>query len=145
MKTFKLVGLSVIEEGMHRRDIPFIDGLIINKEDGQNRWLVEAYLDDEYEPVFAGLRERTEFQLQVTITNPGNDPANMLVAVRSITKMNGHISVLMEGLMIPRRTHLAEVVLAGLVEKGLQGEALLQEFRQQMDERQGVRARDGRT
>jgi hypothetical protein len=135
MKTFKLVGLSVIDEGMHRRDIPFIDGLIINKEDGQNHWLVEAYLDDEYEPVFAGLRERTEFQLQVTITNPGNDPANMLVAVRSITKMNGHISVLMEGLMIPRRTHLAEVVLAGLVEKGLQGEALLQEFRQQMHER----------
>ena len=59
--------------------------------------------------------------------------------------MNGHISVLMEGLMIPRRTHLAEMVLAGLVEKGLQGEALLKEFRQQMDERQGVRARDGRT
>ncbi|KZE96477.1 hypothetical protein AVP43_01623 [Geobacillus stearothermophilus] len=145
MKTFKLVGLSVIDEGMHRRDIPFIDGLIINKEDGQNRWLVEAYLDDEYEPVFAGLKERTEFQLQVTITHTSNDPANMLVAVRSITKMNGHISVLMEGLMIPRRTHLAEMVLAGLVEKGLQGEALLKEFRQQMDERQGVRARDGRT
>ncbi|KPC99181.1 hypothetical protein LR69_02598 [Geobacillus sp. BCO2] len=37
--------------------------------------------------------------------------------------------------MIPRRTHLAEVVLAGLVKKGLQGEALLQEFRQQMHER----------
>ncbi|ASS87155.1 hypothetical protein GLN3_08665 [Geobacillus lituanicus] len=140
MKTFKLVGLSVIDEGMHRRDIPFIDGLIINKEDGQNRWLVEAYLDDEYEPVFAGLKERTEFQLQVTITHTSNDPANMLVAVRSITKMNGHISVLMEGLMIPRRTHLAEVVLAGLVKKGLQGEALLQEFRQQMHERIDAKA-----
>ncbi len=56
--------------------------------------------------------------------------------------MNGHISVLMEGLMIPRRTHLAEVVLAGLVEKGLQGEALLKEFRQQMDERHSARTRN---
>jgi len=64
----------------------------------------------------------------------------MLVAVRSITKMNGHISVLMEGLMIPRRTHLAEVVLAGLVKKGLQGEALLKEFRQQMHERIDAKA-----
>jgi len=139
MKTFKLVGLSVIDGEMRRQDIPFIDGLIINKEDGQNRWLVEAYLDDDYEPVFADLKEQPEFQLQVTITNPGNDPANMLVAIRSITKMNGHISVLMEGLMIPRRTHLAEVVLAGLVEKGLQGEALLKEFRQQMHERHSAR------
>ncbi|AWO74669.1 MULTISPECIES: YwpF-like family protein [Geobacillus] len=140
MKTFKLVGLSVIDDDMHRQDIPFIDGLIINKEDGQNRWLVEAYLDDDYEPMFVNLQRRPEFQLQVTITHTSNDPANMLVAVRSITKMNGHISVLMEGLMIPRRTHLAEVVLAGLVKKGLQGEALLQEFRQQMHERIDAKA-----
>ncbi len=68
MKTFKLVGLSVIDEEMRRQDIPFIDGLIINKEDGQNRWLVEAYLDDDYEPMFASLKEQPEFQLQVTIT-----------------------------------------------------------------------------
>ncbi|MGZ0087207.1 YwpF-like family protein [Caldibacillus thermoamylovorans] len=143
MKTFKLVGLSVIDGERQRQDIPFIDGLIINKEDGQNRWLVEAYLDDEYEPVFASLQQQPEFQLQVTITNPSNDPANMLVAVRSITKMNGHISVLMEGLMIPRRTRLAEIVLEGLVEKGLQGEALLQAFRQQFRqqmERQNAKA-----
>ncbi|KYD29171.1 MULTISPECIES: YwpF-like family protein [Geobacillus] len=144
MKTFKLVGLSVIDSERQRQDIPFIDGLIINKEDGQNRWLVEAYLDDEYEPVFASLQQQPEFQLQVTITNPGNDPANMLVAVRSITKMNGHISVLMEGLMIPRRTRLAEIVLEGLVEKGLQGEALLQafrqQFRQQMEKQQNAKA-----
>ncbi|WP_304412319.1 YwpF-like family protein [Geobacillus sp. WSUCF1] len=119
--------------------------MIINKEDGQNRWLVEAYLDDDYEPMFVSLQRRPEFQLQVTITHTSNDPANMLVAVRSITKMNGHISVLMEGLMIPRRTHLAEVVLAGLVKKGLQGEALLQEFRQQMHERiDAKRRRNGK-
>jgi hypothetical protein len=141
MKTFKLVGLSVVYDDLHRQDIPFIDGLIINKEDGKNRWLVEAYLDRQYEPFFSDLQHKEdEFRLQVTITNRSNDPANMLVTVRSITRMNNHISVLMEGLIVPSKTNLAEVVLAGLVEKGLQGEALLKEFRQQLNERRGVKS-----
>ena len=143
MKTFKLVGLSVVHDDSDPQDIPFIDGLIINKEDGKNRWLVEAYLDQQYEPIFADLQHKEdEFRLQVTITNRSNDPANMLVTVRSITRMNNHISVLMEGFIVPSRTHLAEVVLAGLVKKGLQGEALLKEFKHQLDERRGIKSKN---
>jgi hypothetical protein len=145
MKTFKLVGLSVVHDDFHRQDIPFIDGLIINKEDGQNHWLIETYLDKQYEPIFSELQKRNdEFRLQVTITNRGNDPANMLATVRSITRMNDHISVLMDGLLIRSKTDLAEVVLASLVEKGLQGEALLKEFKQQLNERRGFKNHEGK-
>jgi hypothetical protein len=140
MKTFKLVGLQVVYDDLHRKEISLIDGLVINKEDGRNRWLIETYVDKQYEPLFLELqKENDEFRLQVTISNKSNDPANMIATVRSITLMNEHISVLMDGLLIRNKTDLAEVVLAGLVEKGLQGEALLKEFKHQLHERRGMK------
>jgi hypothetical protein len=140
MKTFKLVGLQVVYDDLHREEISLIDGLVINKEDGKNRWLIETYIDKQYEHLFSELqKENDEFRLQVTISNKSNDPANMVATVRSITLMNEHISVLMDGLLIRNKTDLAEVVLAGLVEKGLQGEALLKEFKHQLHERRGMK------
>ncbi|MBA2874544.1 YwpF-like family protein [Thermaerobacillus caldiproteolyticus] len=140
MKTFKLVGLSVVYDDLHREEVSLIDGLVINKEDGKNHWLIETYLDKEYEHFFSELqKEKDEFRLQVTISNKSNDPANMIATIRSITSLNEHISVLMDGLLIRNKTDLAEVVLAGLVEKGLQGEALLREFKHQLHERRGVK------
>ncbi|WP_027409225.1 YwpF-like family protein [Anoxybacteroides tepidamans] len=143
MKTFKLVGLQVIRDERNRQEIPLIDGLVINKEDEKRRWLVEAYIDKQHEPLFAELQNNHhEIRLQVTISNINNDPANMVATVRSITLMNEHISVLMEGMLLRNRTDLAEVVLAGLVEKGLQGEALLKEFKHELYERRGAEERE---
>lgn len=82
MKTFKLVGVQVIDDHLHRQQIPLIDGLIINKEDGRNRWLVETYIDKQYEPLFAKLqRSQDEVRLEVTISHTGNDPAYMLATI----------------------------------------------------------------
>jgi hypothetical protein len=140
MKTFKLVALSLLHDDIHREEISLIDGLIINKEDGKNRWLIETYVDKKYEELFSRLQNtEEEFRLQATISNPGNDPANILATVRSITVMNEHMSVLMDGLLVRNKTNLAEIVLADLVEKGLQGEALLKEFKHQLHEMRGVK------
>lgn len=140
MKTFKLVGLQVVRDDAHHEDIPLIDGLIINKEDGKNRWLIETYIDKRYEPLFAELqKDHAEFRLQVVISNISNDPANIVASVRSITPMNDRTSVLMDGLLVRNKTDLAETVLAGLVEQGLQGEALLKEFKHQLHERRGIK------
>ncbi|MBB5324186.1 hypothetical protein HNQ34_001279 [Anoxybacillus tepidamans] len=138
MKTFKLVGLQVVHGDVHQEEIPLIDGLIINKEDGKNRWLIETYIDKRYEPLFTELqKDHNEFRLQVIISDINNDPANMIASVRSITPLNNHLSVLMDGLLVRNKTDLAETVLAGLVEQGLQGEALLKEFKHQLHERRG--------
>ncbi|WP_044749182.1 YwpF-like family protein [Bacillus alveayuensis] len=139
MKTFKLAALSIVHDDRHREKIGLIDGLIINKEDGRNHWLIETYLDKKYEELFSRLQQTNEeFRLQVTISHKSNDPANMIATVRSITIMDEHMSVLMDGLLVQNKTDLAEIVLANLVEQGLQGEALLKEFKHQLHERKGV-------
>jgi hypothetical protein len=140
MKTFKLAALSILHDDMYREEISMIDGLIINKEDGRNRWLIEMYLDKKYEDLFSRLQQtEEEFRLQVTISHRSNDPATMLATVRSITVMSEHMSVLMDGLLVRNKIDLAEVVLADLVEKGLQGEALLKEFKHQLHEIRGIK------
>jgi hypothetical protein len=140
MKTFKLAALSILHDDVHREEISLIDGLIINKEDSRNRWLIETYLDKKYKELFSRLQQANEeFRLQVTISHKSNDPANMLATVRSITMMSEHMSVLMDGLLVRNKTDLAEIVLANLVEQGLQGEALLKEFKHQLHERRGLK------
>jgi predicted protein tyrosine phosphatase len=142
MKTFRLVRLQVIRDDWQREEIPLIDGLVINKEDEKGQWLIETYIDKQYEPLFAKLQQhRDEIRLQATISNIHNDPANMVATVRSINVMNDHMSVLMEGMLIRNKMDWAETVLAGLVEKGLHGEALLQEFKHELRERRGMKER----
>lgn len=51
MKTFKLVDLNVERVDKEEKSIeqfPLIDGLIINKEDGENHWLIEALVPKEH-------------------------------------------------------------------------------------------------
>ncbi len=51
MKTFKLVDLNVERVDKEEQSIeqfPLIDGLIINKEDGENHWLIEALVQKEH-------------------------------------------------------------------------------------------------
>jgi hypothetical protein len=138
LKTFKLVGLSLIDHEEKREDIPLIDGLIINKEDGKNRWLVEAYIDRSYLDRFSSFQKNgQEIQLQVVISNKSNDPARMMATVRSITVMDERISVLIDALLLRNRTNLAEIVLEDLVGRGFHGETLLKEFKHQLQARRG--------
>ncbi|MDV2888427.1 YwpF family protein, partial [Alkalihalophilus pseudofirmus] len=46
MKTFKLFSLDVLEDDQSVV-VPLVDGLVLNKEDDQSTWLLEAYTDLE--------------------------------------------------------------------------------------------------
>lgn len=118
------------EQPSRIEDIPLIDGLIINKEDGVMRWLVEAYIDKQYKGIFEkGLQSQETLNLQCTISHESNDPASLLGIVKVIKEMEDRVSVLIEGNLVSSRINLAEIVLTDLVQQGLQGEGLLQEFK----------------
>ncbi|KIQ93558.1 hypothetical protein LH47_02349 [Anoxybacillus thermarum] len=135
MKTFKLVALTLLHE--QKQNIPLIDGLMINKEDENKRWLVEAYMDQTYYKLFTSLKEKGEsFDALATISRTTNDPAHIRATVRSVTMMGERISVLMDATIV-KRSNLAEVVLEDLVQRGLHGETLLQQFKQQMHTKRG--------
>ena len=42
-----LKALDIIENDS-RKKIELIDGLIINREDEENQWIIEAYIDQKY-------------------------------------------------------------------------------------------------
>jgi hypothetical protein len=131
MKTFKLISLQIIDDS-DALDITLYDGLIINKEDERNRWLIEAYVDSNYHDFFTGLLEsEKETPAQVVISKKENDPATFTTRVLSVKKIDGRLSVLFEG-FLKRAKNYAELLLSDLIEKGLSGEELLNEFREKM-------------
>ncbi|THE09784.1 hypothetical protein E1I69_21030 [Bacillus timonensis] len=139
MKTFRLVSLMVLhqdEQPSRIEEIPLMDGLIINQEDGENSWIVEAFIEKSYKPIFEKAKQaNTKLNLQVTISKKSNDPASLLGEVKIIKEMDNSVSVLLEGNLVPSRLNMAEIVLTDLIQQGLQGEGLLAEFKNRLQEK----------
>lgn len=132
MKTFKIVALQIIEDN-NLKDIPLMDGLIINKEDEKQTWLIEAYIDAQYYDYFSQAQQKNgDIDIQVVITHEANDPAPFKTHIHSINKLGNCISVLFEGHLKAERNEYAELILSKLLAEGLSGEALLREFKQRM-------------
>ena len=145
LKTFRLVSLALNLEEDGQEDffeIPLLDGLIINKEDGETRWIIEAFVDKKYQDLFQErLSKNDELHLQVTISKKTNDPAFLLAHVTSINVLDDHISVLIEGVLIRSKFHFAEIILTQLVEAGFTGEELIKEFSLQLGEKRVKKSR----
>jgi hypothetical protein len=125
MKTFKLKKLEILEsvdEDIIQHDIPLMDGLIINKEDDQNRWVMEAYLDYAYKTLFQELRDKEDqIVIQVKITKESNTPATFITSIIGINGIGPHINVLFMGTIIDRQKGIIKDMLQKLVEEGYQG------------------------
>jgi hypothetical protein len=144
MKTFKLVALEVASsdhEDTNYQTIELADGLIINKENEENHWIIEALLPNTYLSYFEELfKQRQPLKLQATISSKSNDPASFSADMIGITKMKQHFSVLLKGLLTSRKSHSPEMILQELIEQGLSGDALLQEFKRKLYEKRKTRS-----
>lgn len=134
MKTFRLIDLKIELDPQQDKmsSIPLRDGLIINKEDGENHWMIEALIPKKHRQVFEVLFQRhTEVKILVTITKENNRPVHLSVQVKNIVALEENISVLLDGKMITNRYRTeTEEVLKDLVKEGLSGEKLLDAFKQ---------------
>lgn len=134
MKTFRLIDLKIELDPKQDKmsSIPLRDGLIINKEDGENHWMIEALIPKKYRQVFEVLfQQHTEVKILVTITKENNRPVHLSVQVKNIVALEENISVLLDGKMITNRYRTeTEEVLKDLVKEGLSGEKLLDAFKQ---------------
>ncbi|MBH0228933.1 YwpF-like family protein [Halobacillus yeomjeoni] len=133
MKTFKLISLDIVEEkndDITQRRIKLQDGLIINREDDRGRWVIEAYVDESYEEFFEVMcRNNEEIMVQVKITKPSNTPATFLVKPVETNKIGNHINIIFMGTIIDRQREYIEKTLKQLLDKGYQGDELLEEFK----------------
>jgi len=140
MKTFRLKALEIIEkkdENIVQRDIPLIDGLIINREDGENQWVIEAYTENEHLAYFQKLRkENEEIMIKVKITKETNDPAIFITSIIGLNEIEAQMNVLFKGTIIDQRNNEIEQMLKTLIDKDYQGEELLQKFKKLIEKKQ---------
>lgn len=136
MKTFKLVDLNVERVDKEEKTIeqfPLIDGLIINKEDGENHWLIEALVAKEHLSFFEQLQNsQSEAKVFVTITKKSNRPAQLTAAVKHIVRLEESIQVLIYGQMVTRKQQGTETILESLVKEGYTGTKLIEAFKQKI-------------
>ncbi|WP_096270063.1 YwpF family protein [Paucisalibacillus globulus] len=133
MKTFLLKALQIVEsqnEEIVKTDIDLLDGLIINREDDNNTWLIEALLDKKYIEFFKEMKEKQEqVMIEVKISKLTNAPATFITSIDSINKIGKHINVMFMGKIIDKRNSKIEEMLSELIEKGYEGEELLNRFK----------------
>lgn len=143
MKTFKLSSLMILfdheiknDEEIKGKQIPLVEGLIINKEEAEKNWLLEAVLDSEWEEFFQNYLETEQsFMTEVTITKRTNDPATLICMVKSVNKLEEHIVVHLEGMIVVKKEDLSDMLLKNLIEEGFSGDDLYQEFRKRKKDR----------
>ncbi|MDQ0232716.1 YwpF family protein [Metabacillus malikii] len=133
MKTFKLVGLEVEYEAASEKrlqEIELKDGLVLNREDGENSWLIEALISKDLHDFFEKLHQsQAQIRAFVTISKKTNTPAQIIAKVRTITPLEEHMSILLDGHLIASRPlHDPEVLLRTLMGKGLTGDSLIDAF-----------------
>jgi hypothetical protein len=134
MKTFKLKSLQIIEEkneDITSTDIKLLDGLTINREDDENKWIIEAYMEQSYLPFFEKLQaENDEVLIEVKITKESNQPATFLTSVIGINVIGTKMNVLFRGVIVDKQKSKIQEMLTSLVEEGYQGESLLEKFKE---------------
>ncbi|MDP4163246.1 MAG: YwpF family protein [Bacillota bacterium] len=132
MKTFKLISLNLLEDDTII-NIPLEDGLIINKEDENSTWLIEAYTDlSHYDQLQKFDGQEKDIIVQVVITKKENDPAYFQTRISSLKKFTNKMSIMLEGHLRRSRNEYSELLLERLLEKGLHGEELLTAFKEQI-------------
>lgn len=136
MKTFKLVSFDFIEQDEFH-PIEILDGLIINKEDEQNNWLIEVYTKAENLDMFEkAMHIQKEGMIRVVITKKDNDPVYFQIKIVSIKKMGDKISIILSGkIKTISRSKYAENMLKNLIDNGLTGDTLLSEFKDNMEKK----------
>lgn len=138
MKTFQLKSLKIlnrVNDDIIQHAIPLIDGLIIDREDNENQWVIEAYIDSSHQEYFTILRKKQkEIMLQVKITKESNDPAFFITEIIGMNEIGQNMNVLFKGAIIDQRKNEFEELIKTLIEKGYYGEKLLTKFKKLMKE-----------
>lgn len=131
LKTFKLISFQLVDKNDEMIQIPFIDALIINKENEKNTWLIELFIERAYFSVFENYQPQDKFPVNVIITKAENDPATFLVNVINSKVVDEYVSILLEGTLSRSRGY-AEQLLGLLLDKGLSGNELLLAFKEEI-------------
>lgn len=119
---------------------PLVDGIIINQENSHHTWVLEMYVDKKHADDFRPFLNTDELlEVKAIISYPDNEPAAFRVVVQTIEDLGDQVSILLMGTIKTHRRQYAELLLEKLVEEGLSGDALLDQFRSDMTTRPRIK------
>ncbi len=137
MKTFKLHALQVIDgqQGkMKQNPIPLTDGLIINMENEEHTWFLDAVVSKEDAATFEREQEaERNLLVSVVITSKDNHPAVMITSIESITDLEHGKSIVLKGNIVSGRDDVLEDVFEDILEEGIELEEVLSEFKRRVE------------
>ncbi|RPF52272.1 YwpF family protein [Aquisalibacillus elongatus] len=138
MKTFKLISIDILEKSgdeLEYIEVDMMDGLIIDREIEQDRWLIECFIPVKYLKYFKQKQsEDREFVVQVRISKAANPKATIVAKVNSINEIEDDINVILIGNLVNREREQIEQMLQDLIEAGYQGASLLKRFKEKNQE-----------
>lgn len=131
LKTFKLRKLVVLDydKGLEGTEVELIDGLIINREDDYDTWLIEGFINRNYWNYFED-KKHEELMVQATITKESNEPASFITKMTEMHEIGEQMNVMLMGKIIDKQKKDVEQLLTALVEDGYEGEELIQKFKE---------------
>lgn len=136
VKTFKLCSIHLLkgQNGkIEQLPISIKDGLIINMENEEKTWYIDAVFAEEHVSFFKDMKENNKHILvEVVITSPDNPPAAMITSVDTITELSEHISVLFKAKMTRRIDDTIRNIVKSMLDKGIKGEDMLDNIHHQM-------------
>ena len=136
MKSFKLISLQVVTSEEELIDVELTEGLVINKEDEHNRWILEGFIHkDYYENLQKAITNQSTVRLQGVITKKENNPATFDTEILTFKQIDDYYSVLFEGHIVSSQNEYAEMLLKKLLSEGLEGDLLVRAFRENIQTR----------
>ncbi|MFZ4450743.1 YwpF family protein [Salibacterium aidingense] len=132
MKTFQLVSLHLLlkqKKDIATCEVPLEEGLIINREEKDKSWLIEAVVPTEEEMFFREkMKQGEKMVLEVIITDRHNTPALMTGSIRHIITLEEKISVMLDAKMAAGKDDVSKLILEELIKDGYTGEDMVKEF-----------------
>ncbi|WP_100405183.1 YwpF family protein [Bacillus solitudinis] len=137
MKTFKLYSLAILESvngTVIQKPISVSNGLIINMENQEYIWYIDAVVSKEEELYFEQVQERKQnILVDVVITSKENHPAAMITSISAITKLSTGASILLEARLVLKKDDIIENMVENLVNEGFSGKTLFSEFKKRKE------------
>src|SRR5690625_254161 len=105
-------------ESFKEQRVTFIDGLVIDREDDKDYWLIEVYMVKDYLELFQTLTNYDEILVKVKISKESNDPAYFITKVIKITPIIDDFTALLRGKLIKSQTKDVTTSLNELITVG---------------------------
>ncbi|MGM9926935.1 MAG: YwpF family protein [Bacillus sp. (in: firmicutes)] len=145
MKSFRLISLQIFNSNNELVDIELTEGLVINKEDEHYRWLLECFIHKtSYTQLQQAIANQKTIRILGIITKKENSPATFDTEILTCKRIDDHYSVLFEGSIVSNQNEYAELLLKELLSEGLEGPALIMQFKEKMRTRPQLAALKGK-